>query len=585
MKILHIDLTAGTVAVEQADALAPVGLGGKALALTLLERDLDPTADALSPDNLVVITPSRLAAYGFSGADRFGVFARSPLTGAILETYSGGTGGRTLSEVGWDAITLRGAADEPVRLHIDAQGASILPAGELWGKDVFTVTDTLDAQLPKRSVALVIGPAGENLVTIASVQAEKHHSLGRGGLGAVFGSKRLKAVTVTSPGPERPQSLPAFDAVRRNVSKQATDSPVATKYRGLGTPMMVAVLNEVGGFPAAYWSQGTVPFRSTLEAENFPEWATVATDTCPPCPMRCRRRITITEGSESGRVVHGPEYETLYSFGGLCEIQHARDVLLLHELCNVLGMDTISAGNLVALAMEAGRAGTLAEAPQAGDAAATGALLESIARRDTELGDTLAAGIRAAAARLGLSDRAIHVKGMEPAGYDPRALDGMGLAYATSPRGACHLRTTFYKPILAGMTKDKDAAGVVDLFVDFEDRLFLFDCLIMCRFYRDFLTWDDLAVVVSELAGREVGGGELQQVTAQLLTRVRRLNFAFGLTAADDDLPRRFFDEPLGSKPAVDEAAFREQLRLYFEKRGWGAEGVPPERAAAETRR
>lgn len=174
-----------------------------------------------------------------------------------------------------------------------------------------------------------------------------------------------------------------------------------------------------------------------------------------------------------------------------------------------------------------------------------------------------------------MEDEAIHVKGMEPAGYDPRSMRGMALAYATSPRGACHLRSTFYKPILAGMIKDKNAAETIEVFVDFEDRMFLYDCLIMCRFYRDFLTWDDLAAMTSELAGTPVDVPALKRLAGDLLTRVRRLNFAMGLTAADDTLPKRFFTEGMDDKPPIGERELGDWLDAYFEARGW-PEGVPP---------
>ena len=585
-RVLHVDLGAGDTRVEEVDVTAIAGLGGKALAVDLLERYLDPVSMPLSPGNVVVLTSSPLAAYAFSGSNRLGAFCRGPLTGAFLESYVGGNAGRALREAGWDAVVLHGAAAGPVRLHLDAAGATLLPAGELWGLDAFATDDALTAVLGKRSVALVIGPGGETLNAVASVQAGKDHSLGRGGLGAVFGSKLLKAVTITSPGALRLTPLEGFDDMRKKVSQLATDSPAANAYRRMGTPMMVALLNEAGGFPAGYWSEGKVAHRATLEAEHYPEWATVETGTCPPCPMRCRRHLTLTQGPDAGREIHGPEYETLYSFGGLCMVEHARDVLLLHEECNRLGVDTISAGNLVALAIEAGRQGRLKGAPALGDVAAITALLRDMARRSTSLGDTLAGGIRAAADALGMGDQAIHVKGMEPAGYDPRALRGMALAYATSPRGACHLRATFYKPILGGLTKDLDAEGIAALFVDFEDRLFLFDCLVMCRFYRDFLTWDDLVVAANTLVAETAAPGKpvptidqggLQTLARELLTRVRRLNFRFGLTAADDSLPRRFFTEPLGDKPPLGDEEFQGMLTAYFIARGWGEAGVPPQ--------
>lgn len=577
-RLLTVDLSASRVAVQELAADDLLGLGGKALGLAVLEHFLDPTVDPLSPANVVVITPSPLSAYGFSGSNRFGVFAKSPLTGAILESYSGGSLARTLRETGWDALVVTGAAATPVRLHMDEEGARILPATEHWGLDAFATDDALAAELPKRAGALVIGPAGERLSAIATVQVEKYHALGRGGLGAVFGSKRLKAVTIASRGPVKAEGSDAFNTVRHKVSHLATDSPAANAYRAMGTSMMVALLNEAQGFPADYWRAGSVEHRASLEAENFLTWARVETGTCPPCPMRCRRIITINEGEHAGQTIHGPEYETLYSFGGLCMVEHARDVLRIHEQCNRLGLDTIGAGNLAALAMLAAERGTLAAAPGKGDVDGIMRLLEEMARRSSELGDLLSQGIRPASAALALADEAIHVKGMEPAGYDPRALRGMALAYATSPRGACHLRATFYKPVLAGMTKDLDDETLAELFIDYEDRLFLFDCLAMCRFYRDFLTWEDLAVATSELAGRPVAVEELKLLAGSLVDRVRRLNFAFGLTAADDRLPRRFFTEALGDKPPLGEEEFTGMLTAYYRKRGWGNEGVPPAR-------
>lgn len=575
-RILHVDLTTGTSSTEETTFPAIHGLGGKALAIELLELHLDPTIDPLAPGNVVILTPSPLAAYGFSGSDRFGAFTKSPMTGAFLESYAGGTMARTMRETGWDAVVVTGAGADPVRLHIDTLGATLMPADELWGLDVFATEGALAPVLAKRSSTMIIGPAGENLTVLASVQLERDHALGRGGMGAVFGSKKLKAITVTAPGPLHTKGSQAFDTVRKSVSGLATSSPAADAYRRLGTPMMVAMLNEAGGFPTDYWSSGSAPHRETLQAEDYPTWAKVDNATCPPCPVRCRRHLTILEGPHAGREINGPEYETVYSFGGLCMVEQAQDVVLLHEECNRLGVDTMSAGNVVALAIKAGQRGTIDGAPAAGDVAAIMQTLQEIATRTTPLGDTLARGIRDASFALDMQDEAIHVKGMEPAGYDPRALRGMGLAYATSPRGACHLRATFYKPILTGLTKDLDEADTARLFIDYEDRMFLFDCLVMCRFYRDWLTWDDLAVLVSELGGEPIGVDDLKGLANFLLTRVRRLNFAMGLAPADDWLPTRFLTEPLDDKPPVDGNELRNQLIAYYTVRGWGAEGVPP---------
>ena len=224
------------------------------------------------------------------------------------------------------------------------------------------------ARLDKRSSVLCIGVAGEKLVRVASVMHEQAHSLGRGGLGAVFGSKMLKAVSVTSPGPVKNEAQEQFAVTRREVSKLAGGLPDCRPPTTASAPRSWwASLNEAGAFPTDFFTKGAAPHRATLEAEHWPEWATIENDTCPPCPLRCRKRLTLTEGPEAGREIHGPEYETLYAFGGSCMVEHARDVAKLNERCNMLGIDTMSGGNLVAAAIKAEQLGLLEDGPAAGD--------------------------------------------------------------------------------------------------------------------------------------------------------------------------------------------------------------------------
>ncbi|HLA81245.1 MAG TPA: aldehyde ferredoxin oxidoreductase N-terminal domain-containing protein, partial [Thermoleophilia bacterium] len=299
-KLLIVDLSTHTWQVEEIEIAGLFGLGGKVLGLRLLEKYLNPDADPLAAENVLVITPSPVSAYGMSGSDRFGAFSRSPLTGIWLEAYCGGSFARTLRETGWDAMTIRGASQTPVRVHLTASRAEILGAEDLWGKDTATVEEELLSQLGRRSAMLSIGVAGEKLVRIASVMHEQAHALGRGGMGAVFGSKKLKALSVTSPGPAKMEPQEQFVATRREIAKLATDSPTAYNYRTFGTPVMVALLNETGAFPADFFTRGAVDHRATLEAEHWPEWAKIERDTCPPCPMRCRKRLILTEGAETG---------------------------------------------------------------------------------------------------------------------------------------------------------------------------------------------------------------------------------------------------------------------------------------------
>ena len=483
-KVLLVDLGARRSWIEHVDASGSFGLGGKVLGVRLLERFLDPGAAPFSAANVVAILPSRLSAYGMSGSNRFGAFTRSPLTGLWLESYAGGTFARTFTETGWDALVIVGASSNPVHLHVDQEGAHFRPADELWGKDTFAVEQRLLSELKPRSAVLCIGVAGENLVPVANVMHQQAHTLGRAGLGAVLGSKKLKAVSVTSTGPLRPALSERFVQVRNEVAKLAVDSPTASAYREFGTPVMVWICNEAGTFPTDFFSRGVAPHRRTLEAQQWHEWAVVEHGTCPPCPLRCRKSLTLTTGPQAGRRLHGPEYETIYAFGGSCMVEHARDVAVLSELCNRMGLDTISTGNLVAAAIKAKELGKLAEGPAAGDVEGIAQLVEAIATRSGSLGDLLSRGLDEALAELGMQEWSITSKRLDPAGYEPRRLKGMALSYAVSVRGACHLRATFYKAELAGLLDGLDDEAYVGTYIDWEDRMLIQDGLTLCRFYR-----------------------------------------------------------------------------------------------------
>lgn len=576
-RLLVVDLTAGTWWEDEFDAKGTLGLGGKVLGIRLLEHYLDPAAEPLSPDNVIVVAPSLISAYGVSGSNRFGTFTRSPLTGIWLECYCGGSFARTLRETGWDALVVTGTAAAPVHLHVTTDGAEIRPATHLWGRDTFAVEAGLLADLDKRSAALCIGVAGENLVKVANVMHEQAHTLGRGGMGAVFGSKKLKALTVTSPGPWRGGTQEQFAATRKEISRLATESPATANYRRFGTPIMVALVNEAGAFPTDFFAGGKAPHRATLEAERWPEWATIESDTCVPCQLRCRKRLILTAGPETGREIHGPEYETLYAFGGSCMVEQALAVAKLNERCNLLGIDTMSAANLAAVAIKAREAGRLPEGPAAGDTAAISLLLEEMATRSTPLGDTLAEGMDDALAAFGMSDRTITSKRLDPAGYEPRRLRGMALSYALSVRGACHLRATFYKPELGGLLKDMDDDTYVRTYVDWEDRMLILDSLTFCRFYRDLVNWDLLCSAAEQLGGAPVTKEQLEALSTETHTRIRRLNMALGCTPADDTIAERFFLEATDTAPVVDREELKRRVRLYWLKRGWSEEGYPPE--------
>jgi aldehyde:ferredoxin oxidoreductase len=290
--------------------------------------------------------------------------------------------------------------------------------------------------------------------------------------------------------------------------------------------------------------------------------------------MACGRLTTIKTGRHAGMTLEGPEYETIYAFGGLCLIDSIEEIAYLNDICDRLGMDTISAGNLCAFAIEAFKRGKIDHPIEYGEVDAIADLLRMISKREG-IGADLARGIKYAAQKWGLEDIAVHVKGMEPAGYDPRVLKGMGLAFATSDRGACHLRATFYKPELVGMIAPDQIEGKAELFIDFEDRLTVFDALIFCRFYRDLYLWEELGETVHAVTGLPSDKKALKAIAASISNIVRRFNLREGLKPEDDWLPQKLFQklDKTGDALTFEELAF--MRREYYQLRGWDENGVP----------
>ena len=559
------------------DEILMNSLGGKGLATHLLLKHLAPGIDPLSPENIIIFTTGPAGGTEIPAASRYGVFTKSPQTGIYCESYSGGHVAPIMKQTGYDAIVLAGASTEPIYLHIHADGVDFCDAAHIWGSNAYVTEDMINAEVGVKGVqSVVIGPAGEKLVTFSCISNNYWRCAGRGGVGAVLGSKKVKGIAFSGSKKAevaKPDQLLAFI---ENLKKRGKDNPGVLAYRELGTPMMVKIMNNSGAFPTRYWQAGYYSENEQINADAMQKQFTVKPKACFRCFIGCGKLSTVEDGHHKGLKVEGPEYETIYAFGGLCCIDDLSDILYLNDLCDRLGIDTITAGNLAAFAIEAGIRGKLVNAPQYGDTAAIAALLEKIVKREDE-GELLARGIREAATAWGLEELAIHVKGMEPAGYDPRVLKGMGLAYATSDRGACHLRATFYKPELSGMIEPDAIEGKAQLFIDFEDRLTLFDTLIFCRFYRDLIGWNELSQVINALTGLDCDQEKLCQIAANVTDNTRRFNLREGVTAKDDTLPPRFMQEPIGENK--QHLITREELQTmvsdYYRLRGWDQEGRP----------
>jgi len=581
-KILKINLNDKTYDIETIDDhILKTNLGGRGLATRLLLDYNPPGVDPLSPENHLIFAVGPLTGSAVWGSCRHGVFTKSPQTGFFSESYSGGTVAEYMSASGFDAIMITGAAASPVWIEVGEQLVFFHSAEDLWGKDTFETEDRVKAWIKehrrevKKCGVVCIGPAGENKVSFAVVENDYWRSAGRTGVGAVTGSKNIKAIAFWGNRKKEFADIDMMKNFAKSMAKRSKDDAGVKAYKSKGTPMLVDIMNNAGGFPTRYWQKGKFEHSDKINATALHERCKVQPHACLKCFMACGRLSTIKEGRHKGLKIEGPEYETIYAFGGLCEIDSIEEIAYLNDICDRLGMDTISGGNLAALTIEASRQGKIDYKIDYGQVDAIAKLLKDIAQR-RGIGDILARGIKYTAKAWDMEDQAIHVKGLEPAGYDPRTLKGMGLAYGTSARGACHLRATFYKPELSGMIDPDRIDGKAKMFTEWEDRLTIFDAMILCRFYRDLYQWDELSTMIQATTGMDLTVQSMRSIAGAILDNIRRFNLREGLTSEDDRIPKRFFQEALPeSGKIITEGQMKQLLNEYYKGRGWNAKGEP----------
>ncbi|MDO9573556.1 MAG: aldehyde ferredoxin oxidoreductase C-terminal domain-containing protein, partial [Candidatus Contubernalis sp.] len=428
--------------------------------------------------------------------------------------------------VGYDAIMIHGISKVPVMLSIEPGKVVFNNAEDLWGKDTFETEALIKAEYIKKdktfkkSGIMVIGPAAENGVCFGIIQNDNWHCAGRTGAGTIMAGKKIKGILFQGSQKREYHDEKALKSFVKHITQTGRDHPAVNAYKSMGTSQMVKVLNANKAFPTQYWSKGYFDKWENISAEALHTQCDVTPTGCSKCFMSCGRQTTILKGRHTGMRLEGPDYETIYAFGGLCMVDSIEEIAFFHALCNRLGMDTITAGNLCAFAIEAAKQGKIDFDIDYGDVDGIEKLLYMIAARQG-IGDVLAHGIKHAARLWGLEDIAVHVKGLEPAGYDPRVFKGMGLAYGVSDRGACHLRTTFYKPELAGMSPMDILKGKAQLLIEFEDRLAIMDTMVLCRFFRDFYTWEELAVMIYSLTGLKSDKALLQKKAGNIAKEIR----------------------------------------------------------------
>jgi len=560
-RILHVDLTKGTTSVEQMDeATFRRHPGGRALIAHYLLKELPEGADPLGPENILVFAMGVLTGTPLSGASRHAVGAKSPLTGGFGEAEVGGFWGAELKRAGWDAIVVKGAAASPVYLYIKDDVVEVRDATHFWGLEIMDTEDRLKAEVGERLARVCeIGPAGENKVLMAGIVNDYKDIAGRAGLGAVMGSKKLKAIVVRGS-----RNLPLADPPKvKEIGRWVADTlqEIHWAFHNFGTGMGLDGYTSVGGFAVRNFEGGVFDQAADISAEALVERGfRIKMEACWACSVRCKKVVKLEQPYPIDPKYGGPEFESIAAMGSHCGIGDLAVIAKANERCNALGIDTISFGATVAWAMDARRRGVIPDAAvdgkalEFGSGAALLAAVEAIAHR-RGLGDDLADGSVKAARKLGGTELLTAVKGLEIAMHDPRQRTEYGkqvrISYATSPSGGDHMNSNL---------PSRSARNTVG----------------MCF----FLKYDDpkLTDIVNAVTGWGLGSDELTAIGERSLSLARLFNIREGFGAPDDTLPPHVMKPHVSgvlSKVRLDPDDLVTQIRAYYRARGWGDDGVP----------
>jgi len=542
-RYLRVDLSSGKADwVPLPEEVLRRFLGGVGLAAYLMHREAPPGVEPLAAAAPLVFSLSPLVGTPLTTSAKFAVVAKSPLTERLNDALSSSHFALAAKKAGFDALVITGACAAPTTLVIDEGRVELRPAAALWGSSAAAASAELAAQLGPRFHTAIIGPAGENLVRYATISHDNRHA-GRGGLGAVMGSKKLKAVAVAGSQRVEVADPAAVIAAAKDLS-QRSFGPATAKYRELGTVANLLTFNRLAALPTRNFQQGTFADADALSGEALNSARRVARRSCAACTIGCEH-IYEAPGGEVRL-----EYESLFALGPLCGVGDRDAVLNAARACDRLGLDTISAGATIAFAMECAEKGLLRhEGLRFGNADMLVPMLERIARRDG-LGDLLAEGTRRAAAVIGgdAADFAPHVKGLEIPGYEPRALQTMALGFAVGSRGADHNRSGAYEAdFSARADRLHGSPESARLAVETEDKAALMDSLILCKFLRGVFQdlYSEGAELLSLVTGWDVDADELRIVARRIVTAKKLYNIREGWTAAEDTLPKRFLSERL----------------------------------------
>jgi aldehyde:ferredoxin oxidoreductase len=592
-RILRVDLSKKKISEQPLDdEVAMALIGGSGLGARILYDEVGPDVDPLGPDNLLIFAVGPLTGTKIYNSNRFDVITKSPLTDIFGEANSGGFWGEVFKKCGYDAVVIKGVSKRPVYLYIDEQQVKIEDAAELWGKETFAVDGLLREKYGKTSQAALIGPAGENLVRIANITTDGKHAraAGRCGVGAVMGSKKLKAIVVNgNREPEVAYPQKVQDLIR---SLAPTMKEGTTGIRQYGTSVGMQYCEEIGNIPVKNWYQGPWP-EGAKKISGQAMADSILTDRyhCGRCVISCGRVVKSVGGPYAGVEIGGPEYETLGLLGSNLLVDDLQAVATSNELCNRYGLDTISTGGVIGFAMEAYERGLISKKDtggidlQWGNGKAVHEMIEAIAFRKG-FGNVLAEGVKRAADRLGgvAKEFAVHVKGLEPPAHDPRAKVTVAVGFATSNRGACHLQAfshdfeegAFIADLGLPQMKDRFALeGKVENTIRLQHLMCMFDALTCCKFALfGGLTVQPLTQFLNHVTGWDFDADDFFKAGERMYNLKRLYNVRAGISRKDDVLPPRMAVHKRGGGtnflPPINSL-----LNEYYRLRGWDEFGIP----------
>jgi len=590
-RILRIDLSTGKTKVSPLSTeYAKKYIGGIGLGMRLLIENSKPGTDPFSPENpLILATGPSSGTMAPTGGNGHAFVSKSPLTNGVGEAKSHGFFGTELKRAGYDAVIFENKAEKPVYVWIDDDSVQLMDAKHLWGKSPKETEDAIKEDLGDYYIRVAsIGLAGEKLARVAAIMNDTTRAAGRTGMGAVMGSKNLKAVAVRGTkdvSVAKPEEFLEFVKMMHERMK----GPATVKYRTLGTPLNVLVHNSLGALPTRNFTNAVFEGAEKVSGEYLNEYFVARINGCSSCAMRCEHIAVVSEGPYKGTTTR-VEYEPLWAFGPHCGVDRMDAIIKAMDLCNYYGLDSLSTGNIVGFAMDCYEHGILTKEDtdglelEFGNAEAMVELVHKIGKREG-IGDILAEGVKRAAEKIGKGAEKLanHIKGLEMTGYDIRGLKTAALGYAVSFRGADHNRHGAYGLDLKGtVDRFKAEKGRAKLVIDLENLYTIIDSLIVCKFSRGtyYEGFKDLAKYYTLVTGIEMTPEELERTGERINNLGRLFNIREGFTRKDDHLPPKIMSTPIPDD-TVSKGSYitQEELDLmlddYYATRGWTKEGVP----------